>query len=91
MIPKTEIQRHREKFLENSVPEKRRIMVGRAFEGILSPREAIKTNCFLCDGMDAAEAARCSVILCPLYAYNGYRLAAENSPNEPTPAETEEA
>jgi hypothetical protein len=78
-----EKERQRRLFLEKSVPEKRRIMLGRAFSAELSPRAAIKANCFVCSGMDAEEAKKCAVILCPLYEYNGYRLGAEQETAPP--------
>jgi len=61
-------------FLTAQVPEKRRALVSRAFSGTASPREAIKANCFVCSGMDIDEARNCTVVCCPLYEYNSYRL-----------------
>lgn len=70
------------RFLDKQVPEKRRLMVERAFAGSCSPRAAIKAHCFICSGMDAEEAKNCSVVLCALYEFNGYRKPADDDAEE---------
>jgi hypothetical protein len=81
----------RREFLLKQIPEKRRALVERAFNASCSPRMAIKANCFICSGMDAEQAKRCSVVLCALYEYNPYRktvAAAETTPDDTEEAET---
>jgi hypothetical protein len=59
-----------------TVPEKSRVLISRALVGTVSPRQCIKAKCLDCCCYNRAEAAACTVTLCPLWAVNPYRLGA---------------
>jgi hypothetical protein len=65
----------RQKDFADTVPEKARTLITRALTGAVSPRQCIKAKCLDCCHFDRAEAAACTVTLCPLWAVNPYRLA----------------
>lgn len=65
-----------------TVPEKSRKLIGRALDGTTSPRQCIKAKCLSCSNFDRAEAAACSVQLCPLYEMNPYRKASDEDEGE---------
>jgi hypothetical protein len=64
-------------------------MLERAYKGELSPRAAIKAKCFDCCNFDAEEAATCRSEICPVWAYNPYRVA--RAKGETAAAESEDA
>lgn len=70
-----------------TMPEKSRKLIERAFDGTTSPRQIIKAKCLACCNFDRAEAAACSVQLCPLYALNPYRANAQEGDEEPDSAQ----
>lgn len=66
----------RARHLERTVLDKYKPMMRKVFAGTASPRNAIKMMCLDCCGGDIECARLCTVVICPLWEYNGYRLLA---------------
>jgi hypothetical protein len=77
----TELTKRQKDFVA-IVPDKARTLIARALVGGVSPRQCIKAKCLDCCHFDRAEAAACTVTLCPLWAVNPDRLSAKNGDEE---------
>ncbi len=53
-----------------STPPQLTGMYQKAIEGKLSPRQAIRLQCYHCMGWNIAEAKRCQTRVCPLWQYS---------------------
>lgn len=60
------------RYLE-ATPSKVRALFGKVFEGVTSPRQAIKAKCLDCSHHDRREISLCGVATCPLWAYRPFQ------------------
>lgn len=65
-----------EEFMEK-VPISSKGIMGRAFAGEGSPRQAIKAMCLSCCHFDRQLIADCRVILCPLNVWRPYQKGSQ--------------
>lgn len=80
-----QLDERQQKFLKTSVHDRHQVMFTKTFLGTASPRMAIKAYCLDCCGNDVESATNCTVTVCPLWRYNGYRLGyrmGRSSPSE---------
>jgi hypothetical protein len=65
--------------------ERRREPVKRAWQGLCSPRAAIKLFCLECTGEDVESVRLCPARTCPLWKYRPFQKKT-NSPGGASPA-----
>ena len=70
-----------------SVPQKYESMYRRAMTGKSKRKDAIRVNCLMCMGWDAAEVNRCTAPHCPLYPYRHGEAEQQESADSPTPVQ----
>lgn len=56
-----------------NAPTSAKMSLGRAFDGVASPRQAIKAKCLECCGFDRKTVAGCTGYSCPLWAYRPFQ------------------
>ena len=67
---------------KDAVPRAYRGVIQKAFDGVASPRQAIKAKCLDCGGFMRAEVAHCQVIHCPLWPYRPYQRGEDDAEQE---------